>query len=247
LRRAVLLAALLLAFSASSAGAFAVSAYKWPQAGLGAPVTITYSFSNLFDGGMLNASGLPVSTGELRGGVVEAMRVWASVAPLNFVELPDAGPPVSDLNYDGTGLPQIRIGHHLIDGFGSTKAHAYYPLGPGNGYAGDVHFDDADRWSLIGTLANPDILGAAMHELGHSLGLDHSSNATAIMNPIFQRMAGPGTGYLTDDDIAGIHQIYGSGVGSVRPLVPEPSTVVLAGGALVAAAMYRFVRKNRVR
>jgi Matrixin len=243
--RTLVLTGLLLGGFVGRAGAFAVTPYKWPQAGLGAPVTITYSYSNLFDGGILNASGLPVSISELRGGVEEAMNVWASVAPLNFVEMPDAGPPVSDIGYDGSGLPQIRIGHHFIDGFGGTKAHAYYPMGGANGLSGDVHFDDADRWATIGTLTNPDILGAALHELGHSLGLDHSADGTAVMYPIFQRMQGPGTGYLTEDDIAGIHQIYGSGVGSVRPLVPEPSTLVLAGCSLAALAVYRFARRRR--
>jgi hypothetical protein len=245
-RRALILTALLLGGLASRAGAFAVSPYKWPQAGLGAPVTITYGYSNLFDGGMLNASGLPVSIGELRGGVEEAMRVWASVAPLNFIELPDAGPPASDSTYNGAGLAQIRIGHHLIDGFGNYKAHAYYPTGGGAGTAGDVHFDDADRWATIGTLANPDILGAALHELGHSLGLNHSDDMTAVMYPTFRRMAGPGTGFLTNDDIAGIHQIYGSGVGSVRPLVPEPSTFALAGCSLAVLAVFRLVRARRL-
>ena len=35
---------------------------------------------------------------------------------------------------------------------------------------GDVEYDHGDRWQEVGTLPQPDILGATVHELGHSLG-----------------------------------------------------------------------------
>ena len=219
--------------------AFALSQYKWPQAQLGDPVTLTYSYSNLFDGGLLGPNEQSVPAGLLRASVEEAFSLWAAVAPLHFIEVPDAGPPASDASYFGTGLPQIRIGHHPIDGFGNAKAHAYYPFQNGGEAAGDVHFDDLDRWQEIGTQTYPDVLGAAAHELGHSLGLDHSADSQAVMFPIFQRRQGPGTGLLTSDDIAGIQAIYGSGVGSVSP-IPEPSSALL----VLSGMAFSFRRRS---
>lgn len=158
------------------------------------------------------------------------MSLWAVVAPLKFIEVPDVGPlpSASDPSYFGTGLPQIRIGHHPLDGFGTVKGHGYYPpqIGSADQNAGDVHFDDQDRWEMIGSLTYPDILGAAVHELGHSLGMDHSAGTQAVMYPTFPRRQGLGTAFLTADDIAGIHAIYGSGVGSVSPM-PEPHGAIL--------------------
>ena len=227
---------------ARAADAFVLTGDKWPQANLGDQITITYSYSNAFDGGLLDQNNQPVPQSVIRSSVVEALSLWASVAPLNFVEVPDHGPTASDNEYAiSPGDPEIRIGHHYIDGFGNYKAHAYYPFSTTSGLAGDVHFDDSDRWNVIGTLTYPDLLGCAEHELGHSLGLDHSADPTAVMYPTFQRMSGPGTGYLTADDIAGIRAIYGAGVGSVTPL-PEPSTVVLAAigvGLALGSRAYR--------
>ena len=44
----------------------------------------------------------------------------------------------------------------------------------------------------------------ALHEAGHSLGLDHSVDPDAVMYPFY---SGPVTG-LHSDDIAGIQSIY---------------------------------------
>jgi hypothetical protein len=226
--------------------AFQITGYQWPQSQLGAPVTITYSFSNLLDGGLVDPNNQPVQFGIIRESIEEAFGLWASVAPLNFVEVPDSGPPVSDLSYTtAPGMPEIRLGHHNIDGFGNVKGHAYYPYSTTDGLAGDVHFDDLDRWVVVGTLTFPDLLGCAEHEIGHALGLDHSGFPTSIMYPTFVRMNGPGTGYLTADDIAGIQSIYGAGHGSGTPL-PEPSTIALAAlglGVLLAAP--RFSRRAK--
>lgn len=177
---------------------------KWPQENLGDPVRLTYSFSNLFDGQLLDSTGTPLSESELRTGVEEAMELWATYAPLVFTEVVDNG---SGQPYDFATEGDIRFGHHAIDGPGAFKAHAYFP--PFGALAGDVHFDTDDRWNLVGTGTFPDILGASIHELGHSLGLGHSKERNANMWPGFPRMNGPGTGYLSPDDIAGIRAIYG--------------------------------------
>ncbi len=200
---------------------FLDSGWQWPQAGgPGSPTTITYSFSNLLDGGL----GGTLSAPELRSGIEEAFGLWAQYAPLNFVEMEDNGPPPSDSNYSASGLAQIRIGHEYIDGASGANvlAHAFYPSSAGLG--GDIHFDNSNTWRN-GSNQGLDFLEVAVHEIGHALGLGHEpmpsdGGNNAIMNPYYggRYSTGLGSAFLLTDDINGIRAIYGSGVGSVTPL-----------------------------
>lgn len=193
---------------------------EWPQpGGDGTTVTITYSYSNLLDGGITG-----LSNDELVAAVEEALSLWASVAPLEFVEVPDTGPLPSgpfDTSYNGSSSPNLRFGHHLIDGPFSILAHAYYPSDPTIGLSGDVHFDDGENWGQFGIGL---FLETCLHEIGHTLGLAHEplpsdGGVDAIMNPIVAfRFGGLGDGYLLADDVDGIRAAYGTGVGSVTPL-----------------------------
>lgn len=238
---------LLVAFQSlvlGSASAYKVRSTLWAGDHPGDPVTFTYSYSNFLDGGMLRPNGDPISIDELKGPIEEAFSVWASYAPLHFIEVEDFGPPVSDSNYPDGVYGDFRIGHHYIGTPGGldVKAHAYYPSG--SNLSGDVHFDDSNRWQVLGTLDMPDILGAAIHEIGHSLGLDHSELDGANMYPYFLRHTGPGSGHLTEDDILGIQEIYGPGVGSVTPLgapIPEPACPLLVLLALIGLLTRRNI------
>ena len=67
-------------------------------------------------------------------------------------------------------------------------AHAYFPV-----YGGDVHMDDAENWTLkshrgtdmyqVGLAVHLSHVQTMVHELGHSLGLSHSKERSAIMAP----------------------------------------------------------------
>jgi len=174
---------------------------------------------------------------------------WASVVPIHYVEVVDNG---LDYGFPGAQYGQIRFKHIYINGPDPpppsppvAKAQAYFPSS-GEPIAGDVFYDNGDPWQLLGELPRPDILGATIHELGHTLGLGHTDDPATNMYWIFTRYQGLGTGQLHPDDIAGVQAIYGAGVGSVTPLVPEPATAALAiGGALGWITLYRGRRKDK--
>jgi hypothetical protein len=225
---------------ADATAQFTLSGGQWPQpGGFGSPVTLTYSYQNMFDGGLKMPNGQPLPNTLIRRSIEEALQLWASAAPLHFVEVPDEGGVIAG-NYPDGQFGQLRFRHVYINGPDIpgqqpiAKAQAYFPYTGGN-LAGDVEFDHSDPWQEAGTLPIPDILGAAIHEIGHTLGLHHTDIADANMYWIFHRFAGPGTGQLFPDDIAGIRAIYGAGVGSVTPLaVPEPANWVTIIASLLA-------------
>ena len=107
-----------------------------------------------------------------------------------------------------------------FDGPGNTLAHAYFPQ-----YGGDAHFDDEEYWT-INSYSGTNLFQVAAHELGHSLGLGHSSVRESLMAPFYQRYKPQFN--LHKDDILGIQALYGKRTEpppTLPPLDPAPAPV----------------------
>lgn len=131
--------------------------------------------------------------------IKRAFQVWSDVTPLKFRKI-NAG--------EADIMIRFAFGAHgdwyPFDGKGGVIAHAF---GPGRNIGGDTHFDEAEIWTT--KCKGTNLFLVAVHELGHSLGLDHSRDRRAIMFPTY-RYVNPNTFQLSADDIRGIQSLYGA-------------------------------------
>jgi hypothetical protein len=187
---------------------YALSGDAWPN-----PNLITLSFepdgtelggnsSNLFS--TFNAHpGWTTSTWENQ--ILKAAQAWAAQTNINFAVIPDNGAPM------GAGRFQqgsYYIGDIRIGGFNmgsSPLAETFMPPSDNNfSVAGDIQFNTGVPFNIGKTY---DLYTVAMHEIGHALGLYHSSDANAIMYGTYNGVkSGPNS-----DDVAGIQAIYSNG------------------------------------
>jgi len=99
---------------------------------------------------------------------------------------------------------------------GQPVAHAYFP-NPGDHaiyhhLRGDIHFDSTRGWT-VNSEDGINFFQIATHEIGHSLGLEHSAAPLAIMHAIPPVKYDPAFA-LHYDDIKGIQNLYGARIHS---------------------------------
>ncbi|MGH3926471.1 MAG: matrixin family metalloprotease, partial [Pseudonocardiaceae bacterium] len=132
-----------------------------------------------------------------------AFQTWAAVVPLTFAEV------------DQSKNPDVRIGWRPADDpdlsmVGGALAHADFPPGCSlvtNTLPKPVHFDDTEHtWSIGAVPGAFDVETVALHEIGHILGLAHSSAPGAVMLPSVSSNFAKRT--LADDDIQGMQALY---------------------------------------
>lgn len=178
---------------------------------------VTYSFmpsgvshqieDNTFGGSAgnnLSISSLPAFQSCFETEITRAFAAWSAVSDIQFQRVESSG---LFSNAPGAG-GDIRVGAHFFDGAGGVLAHAFFPA-PNffSSIVGDMHFDRQENWSCNPINNGFDIGIVALHEIGHSIGLDHEeAGDLAIMNPFYN----PELSELLADDIQGAVSIYGA-------------------------------------
>lgn len=132
----------------------------------------------------------------------KAAATWSFFANINMVEVSDDG---SGFSVPGNQQGDSRFGDIRIAGVGLSSnvlASALLPP-PFNGgtLAGDIVMNSNANWGVNTTY---DLMSVALHEFGHSLGMDHSTISQAVMYYTY----GGQKQLLTNDDIAGVRSIY---------------------------------------
>ena len=171
---------------------------------------LTFAFNN----GTNDISG----TGEFQA-VRNAFQTWAAVIPFTFTEVNANQNPDVLIDWRPANDPDQSM-------VGGVIAHSDFPPGcsvivPQNTLPLPLHFDDSENTWVTGAVVGAlDVASVALHEIGHILGLQHSTVPGAVMWPSISSNAV--LQVLTQDDINGVQSCYG------RRFPARPGTTVTA-------------------
>ncbi|XP_065859515.1 metalloendoproteinase 4-MMP [Euphorbia lathyris] len=159
------------------------------------PMNLTYAFSPENRISYLKLS-------DIKGVFKKAFGRWESVIPVTFIES------------DDYGFADIKIGFYsgdhgdgeAFDGVLGVLAHSFSPE------SGKFHLDGDETWAVDFEIEKSkvavDLESVAVHEIGHLLGLAHSSDKEAVMYPSLKPRKKKVD--LSVDDVKGIQALYGS-------------------------------------
>ena len=211
---------------------------------------ITWSFANSTYGSDSSDPFSSAISPQYQSAIEQALQQWSAVSGLTFTQVPDSATQA--------GAADIRIGFGALDpsstgSIGDTNIR--YDSSGNLLPDAVVRLEDPSETALVqgsdgaytyaGT--SSELEQVALHEIGHALGLGHSTDSSAIMYP----SAGPSNRSLDQSDIAGIQSLYGapattaaSASAPVTSASSQPDTLVLSlsedawqGDAQVSASL----------
>ncbi|MGH0163108.1 UNVERIFIED_CONTAM: hypothetical protein FKN15_059302 [Acipenser sinensis] len=134
---------------------------------------------------------------QVRRVVRAAFELWSNVSALAFWEVMEGPADIRLAFYEGEHSDGVT---NAFDGPGGALAHAFFPR------RGEAHFDISERWTLNGHKGR-NLFIVTAHEIGHTLGLEHSPVRNALMSPYYKKLGKDLV--LSWDDIAAVQQLYG--------------------------------------
>jgi len=191
-----------------SAGGIHITAYGSPG-GRWSRGNLTYN---------VNVNGSGLSQADVDGVMVNAFQQWRVAAPF-----------FSFMQVGGNADIQIQFGGMELDnGFGQAGGVAgvgYYPESPSQGR---LFFNAHEGWTTAS------LLSVALHEIGHVLGLSHSTSRLALMYPYDMHLVA-----LDVETIRAINGLYGW-----RPQIPFDDRGSTEGPSLAVAPTVSLVGGN---
>ncbi len=143
-----------------------------------------------------------ISTSSWHNQFRKAFAAWQSAANLNFSEVTDDGTMLSD---SGNQQNDPRFGDIRIAGYdlgSGVLGMAFLPPALNGGtLAGDILLNTSASWNVN---SDYDVLTVAIHEIGHAIGLGHSTVSSSVMSYVYNGVQQS----LKTDDVNGIQSIY---------------------------------------
>jgi hypothetical protein len=195
---------------------------------------------------------------DVLGATRRALARWSEAANIQFSE---TSSELLAISPSGEGdrvnlitvadVPENRAVFASADRTGRTRV--FYEQTTGAIIEADVVINPATQFSTDGTPGTYDLEATLTHEIGHVLGLEHSNEASAAMQPrqgtngLYEQAAfGPRT--LSEDDLAGVRALYGAreSFGVIAGTIKDAAGAPAAGAHVWAedAATGRVVAGN---
>jgi uncharacterized protein (TIGR03437 family) len=184
------------------------------------------------------------------GAARRALAHWAAAANVQFVEASSNGQSISAAGTSTDRTSLITVAHTPENaapfaGAGSemsARTRVFYTES-GSITEADITLNPAQAYSSDGTPGTYDLEATFTHEIGHLLGLEHSGEIGATMQPRqgkngIYNLTSHATRTLSDDDRAGVRALYGARAGEdARGAVTGVITFV-NGAAVVGAHVW---------
>jgi hypothetical protein len=169
-----------------------------------------------------------LAANEMKELAQKAFDQWESVSNLKF-EYNSIKPDIlisfsnTLFQHNHNSRCQKGICSKSFDGKGNVLAHAFFP---NDDECRGIHFDKSENWYFGESSNTPDdqtnFYTVLLHEIGHTLGIEHSANNNSIMYAYYKGDIDK----LTKDDMWAIQYLYGRLERLKYELIPTTITTV---------------------